>query len=1115
MTGAAGGGAGAAGKAGAGGKAGGGGAGAGGQAGGAGVGGGAGTHPPDSGGDHVARAIGPIAGGSFRIEEIETGIEVSVGKTSDGDSSATGFIDANKASLHDDVLYLLEVSGGSTLDFDLDGIEAMKQVSQAKLHGLFWGAELKRGRGNVTWLSEVAWLFARNLRGEIEPAGLRRRYDELARWFLSSDITGDGIVDTVDMLAFTPANGAGALSFPFSSVSQKVQLDDTTSDSLLAAYQRGDEDTLARVLAVLFGSLSIYPDPQDYAEMSRIEVSVVGAGTVTGTAPRAFVADGSDAHSTVVFVPPSGERLALKAQGSSGSKLLTWRNCSELSEDGLTCYVIPDRPVLVLAVFGAEEVVVDPGLVDLTDTDTLVTETGLDVRVNNADAKTVAVLAGLKVGQPVVSGKGRGFLRRVTAIQRISDFRYHLDTGEAVLSEVLKQGAFHFWKQLTEQDVLPADSTLIGTQKSTPNTTMQLQLVPSGDPSNTRLTFAVAPTSGSQSANQRAQVSGSLGGSLMIGTSASVQGTVTVQLGVEADASYSFLDGLSYLEFIPEVDVIGQIKFTGTGSTPLNTPAKLVGKIPFAPIVVWAGPLPVVLGPVLTLSMSASGKLQGSITLQMDGEAGARAGLVYNKQAGVRTVHSTHSSAHALHPTAVDVSINGKFSMGLGAEIALYELSGPEFTIARSFGVSIDAHLAAFNQACERTVTGKLYTALSGELKWDLANSKLGRLIGLPEKTLSLGTKLFNFEQPISNINDSMPCPDRSRLVVEGNDLNEPVIPPNTKFMQRYVVRNDGKAPLIWSVHYLQDQRTTVTIAGKPTLGANETTNVDVAVDGSGLTGPYHNFIEFRNDGLKPTLVDTPSELKVTKAILLEPEQPLVAPTNARVELVSSTIASIQWSYADAATKPLVDGYYIQASKDPSIWPVTLLLQGRDTQSVRISSLETDVHYWFRVAAYGLHQISEFSAPYELVVPPIAPANDCRAFFTGLLVADHIFVPWLSEVYVVDPYSEYVGPGDYPDNTKAFPRAVQYTFDGIAIDGATKVTLYSQPNFQGTVLWDQVGPAIMNNGIFQSDPNAGPAIKATWKEPLQTEYPPSVRFWSASDMHAWSFGSSKVECGFH
>ena len=80
------------------------------------------------------------------------------------------------------------------------------------------------------------------------------------------------------------------------------------------------------------------------------------------------------------------------------------------------------------------------------------------------------------------------------------------------------------------------------------------------------------------------------------------------------------------------------------------------------------------------------------------------------------------------------------------------------------------------------------------------------------------------------------------------------------------------------------------------------------------------------------------------------------------------------------------------------------------------------------------------------------PRKNCRAHFAGTLLSDHSVTGHMSKIYVPDIYSEYVGEGEYPSNKAAFPKAVKYTFDGIAVDKGTRIIIYSKPNFQGSVL---------------------------------------------------------------
>lgn len=151
------------------------------------------------------------------------------------------------------------------------------------------------------------------------------------------------------------------------------------------------------------------------------------------------------------------------------------------------------------------------------------------------------------------------------------------------------------------------------------------------------------------------------------------------------------------------------------------------------------------------------------------------------------------------------------------------------------------------------------------------------------------------------------------------------------------------------------------------------------------------------------------------------------------------------------------------------------------------------------------------------IYPPIPtrpqpPQENCRVFFSGLIVGGKAVQANISEVYVLDGSSEIVGAGDYPDNTKAFPNSVSTTFDGIAIDAKTRLIIYSKPNFQGKVLLDIDGPVIINNTIWKNDTRYNHCNTDIFPAKLQDTYPESVRRWSNSNMHDWSFGSCKIMC---
>ena len=141
------------------------------------------------------------------------------------------------------------------------------------------------------------------------------------------------------------------------------------------------------------------------------------------------------------------------------------------------------------------------------------------------------------------------------------------------------------------------------------------------------------------------------------------------------------------------------------------------------------------------------------------------------------------------------------------------------------------------------------------------------------------------------------------------------------------------------------------------------------------------------------------------------------------------------------------------------------------------------------------------------------PTTFCFFHVSGALIAHQFVTGWFTEIGKVDPYSNLVGPGSY-DRSQPFANAHAHTFDGIAFGRDTRVTIYSKPNFQGSIILDQKGPGVINNHIWQSSPQAQNGWKtSTWPGTFHGQFPPSSRQWSTSNMHAWGAGTSvKVTC---
>ena len=141
------------------------------------------------------------------------------------------------------------------------------------------------------------------------------------------------------------------------------------------------------------------------------------------------------------------------------------------------------------------------------------------------------------------------------------------------------------------------------------------------------------------------------------------------------------------------------------------------------------------------------------------------------------------------------------------------------------------------------------------------------------------------------------------------------------------------------------------------------------------------------------------------------------------------------------------------------------------------------------------------------------PRKNCGVHFSGTLLSDTEIKGHISKIYQPDKYGEYVGDGMYPSNQAAFPNAVQYTFDAIAVDKGTHLTIYSQPNFKGKILLDVTGPALINNVKWKDESRIKDVNEKTFSAEFEANFPKSCRRWSTENMNQWDYGSVKITCG--
>jgi hypothetical protein len=180
-----------------------------------------------------------------------------------------------------------------------------------------------------------------------------------------------------------------------------------------------------------------------------------------------------------------------------------------------------------------------------------------------------------------------------------------------------------------------------------------------------------------------------------------------------------------------------------------------------------------------------------------------------------------------------------------------------------------------------------------------------------------------------------------------------------------------------------------------------------------------------------------------------------------------------------------------------------------------VTIIENDLKYWQAGATSGSDSVY---VTYSSPTSPPAPSGSgaiCGLHVTGGLAGGSCVASWVITAEQINKCfpplkeSNYIVPGSYASLSSVAPYAQKTTFDGIVIPSGFGLKVFKQPDFNGEVLLDMSGPAIINNVKWINTPGSG-FLTNSWNtaDPvLVAKYPPNVRFWSESDMHSWPSGS--------
>lgn len=1081
------------------------------------------------------------------------------------DIRSSGIFTLNISGLADDDFVLIEASEGYDLDVNGDGlIDEKLSPNNGSICALLTVADINEGNFNISMISDLFWRYTENFIDRVDQKDLSIRLNDLAKIFFKDDINGDRIINYLDALSFSPllTDNKNKLNFDYSIL---FKINENTN-SIVNCYHSNDVDNLLRLLNDFFGNyLSLYSMPDIRYDKVKIEVAVLGNGSFSSDKGEIVFSNYNNKEDNKIadfFERSENDIVKITAHPDFDHEILSWSGCDEVSEDLSECICSLSTNHLVSLNFGYKETIIRENvrLVDLSETLTTINEdqTIVNVTAGHGDQDMVDNLASIEIGDAIVGSAGGGFLLKVTSTDKTSDYKYTFQTTDINLEEIIEQGTGILSKRFMHEDLLGgaeqsepqiqsfrtlSNVLMPELPATTPDSDLGdivrfegidgVKLLPPERSNDDVFRIVIDSEQTNNVALRSFALEESEGGTaeweLAGGSKVTAKGEVKLSFSLETGVSYNVF-GIQHLKFIPkfqaeeslEVSIGDEIK------TDKLFPPIRIGTIYFSPIVFMIGPVPVWVQVSVPINLEFSGKISAKAEVSTTLTQKVETGFVWHNDFGVNWLFNFDSSWQFLEPS-VELSGEVKAFIEPAAAMKVYSAIGPESSLDGYLKLKgeVDA-IKLISDGCTEGTTLSLFGGVESKLKWDTGVAgKFGKLIGFDdskiEKTIYIGEFLFKKWNVGGLCGHSTPF-----LEVDGLDVFEYISENNGGWKTYdYTLRNTGTASLDWEIRHFEDEITYVSHkSGTLKNGESQLVTISIDTDRLGI-GNYQNNIQFINN-YDSGLAIADSDGTTTRTVYVDVAPlPLAAPEISAVMytdqygVVVPSLVDLSWIFPNNQTFKYVEGYIVYKTTTPNIddsWEKVVDITAPSTFQYRVSNLYSNTTYYFQILAYGSGVTTTEDTMKQhsvsIKTPNIDPQGDCRAHFTGALMGDHFERGWLTEVYVEDIYSEYVGAGWYALNRQAFPKATGSSFDGIAIDAGTKITIYSQPNYTGGILYEKVGPAIINNGKWAIYSQYYNGVMANWKEPLQSTYPQDVREWSNTNMHLWPSGSMLIECGY-
>ena len=455
-------------------------------------------------------------------------------------------------------------------------------------------------------------------------------------------------------LSVSPASGSSCVKSGINAVTCTPTAAGTYTVTVTATA-----DTSKSASATVTVTESNQSDPST-SDTYKLSVRKFGEGVITG--------NGINCGDTCDNIYNEGTTVTLTASAGNAWEFRSWAGCD--SVNGASCTITIDADKTALPTFGRQTLQIYPDVVVLEDA-------AMSAFIRNDGTtyyfySSAAQIGALKPGDIIVSGKGEGLLRKVTSVQTFGD-QIVLETTDASLSEVVREGTISWTKHFTEDDPGQEASAANGAQLMAALSQVRL--------------------AESDGGGVKASLKRSIDKVLFDDKGIKVEITGSIELSAALDIAWDYSEwGLQEFKttFITELN--NQLSLKASGKSPELDITKELFRKTFEPVFFMVGPVPVVIIPEVVVYVGVKGNADGSVTATVHLNTNRTAGVYWKNGEGWSSIDEYNPPAFTWDPivASAKASLSGRLSPAIN--LMLYGLIGPQLRLEGSLEAKIQAN---------------------------------------------------------------------------------------------------------------------------------------------------------------------------------------------------------------------------------------------------------------------------------------------------------------------------------------------------------------------------------------------------------------------------------------